>query len=110
MNFIRKIGENSKIAFNTLKNVNHERIEKVLNDYNKLLSSNISQILSKNKIDCKSSKRKKLIDRLILNKQRIDGIRNSINEIRKFKNPVGKVMDKWSGKNKLNIKKVSTPI
>ena len=57
-----------------------------------------------------SSKRKKLIDRLILNKQRIDGIRNSINEIRKFKNPVGKVMDKWSGKNKLNIKKVSTPI
>ena len=54
MNFIRKIGENSKIAFNTLKNVNHERIEKVLNDYNKLLSSNISQILSKNKIDCKS--------------------------------------------------------
>lgn len=110
MNFIRKIGENSKIAFNTLKNVNHERIEKVLNDYNKLLSSNISQILSKNKIDCKSSKRKKLIDRLILNKQRIDGIRHSINEIRKFKNPVGKVMDKWSGKNKLNIKKVSTPI
>ena len=110
MNFLRKIGENSKIAFNTLKNVNHERIEKVLNDYNKLLSSNISQILSKNKIDCKSSKRKKLIDRLILNKQRIDGIRNSINEIRKFKNPVGKVMDKWSGKNKLNIKKVSTPI
>ena len=110
MNFIKKIGENSKKAFNTLKNVNHERIEKVLNDYNKLLSSNISQILSKNKIDCKSSKRKKLIDRLILNKQRIDGIRNSINEIRKFKNPVGKVMDKWSGKNKLNIKKVSTPI
>ena len=66
--------------------MNFERIEKVLNDYNKLLSSNISQILSKNKIMiAKVQKEKKLIDRLILNKQRIDGIRNSINEIENLK-------------------------
>ena len=37
-------------------------------------------------------KRKQLVDRLILDDKRIDSIRNSINEIAKFKNPVGKVL------------------
>ena len=34
-----------------------------------------------------------LIDRLILNEKRIEGIRYSIKEIAKFKNPIGKVLD-----------------
>ena len=36
-----------------------------------------------------------LVDRLILNDRRIDGIRHSINEIAKFKNPIGRVLEKW---------------
>ena len=31
-----------------------------------------------------------LVDRLILNEKRIDGIRHSINEIANFKNPIGR--------------------
>ena len=33
-----------------------------------------------------------------------------MNEISKFKNPIGKVLEKWQRPNKLTIKKVSTPI
>ena len=43
--------------------------------------------------------------------KRIEGIRHSINEIAKFKNPIGRSIRKqWQRPNKLKIKKVSTPI
>ena len=55
-------------------------------------------------------KRKQLVDRLILDDKRIDSIRNSINEIAKFQNPVGRILESWQRPNNLKIKKVSTPI
>ena len=51
-----------------------------------------------------------MLDRLILNEKRIDNIRYSINEIAKFKNPNGRVLENWKQPNKLSIKKVSIPI
>ena len=110
MKYLNKIGINSKKAFNTLSEVKHEKIKKVLNHYNKLIFKNKSLILKENAKDVKASKRKKLIDRLILNEKRIEGIRNSINEIAKFKNPIGQLLDKWERPNGLKIKKISTPI
>ena len=50
-------------------------------------------------------KRKNLIDRLILNEKRIESIRSSINEIKKFKSPVGKTLASWRRPNGLRIKK-----
>ena len=52
--------------------------------------------------DIKNVKRKHLVDRLILNEKRIDGIRHSINEIAKFKNPIGRVLE--NGKDLINLK------
>ena len=60
--------------------------------------------------DLKNAKRRKLIDRLILNEKRIEDIRGSISEIIRFKDPLNKVLDKWKRPNKLSIKKVSTSI
>ena len=51
-----------------------------------------------------------MLDRLILDKKRINGIINSIKEIKKFPNPIGKTLESWKRKNKLKIKKVTTPI
>ena len=110
MKYIRNIGINSKKAFDKLKKVDHKKITKVLEDYNKSLLQNQSQIIKENLKDIKNVKRKHLLDRLILNKKRIDGIRNSINEITKFKNPIGNIIEKWKRPNKLTIKKVTTPI
>ena len=58
----------------------------------------------------KNLKRNNVLDRLILNEKKIDSIINSIKEIKKFPNPVGKILDSWVGKNRLNIKRVTTPI
>ena len=110
MQYLLKIGKNAKKAFEDLKAVKHDKIKKVLNDYSKKLLKNKKRIIKENLKDVKSTKRGHLVDRLILNEKRIEGIRNSINEIAKFKNPIGKVLENWKRPNKLKIKKVSTPI
>ena len=110
MNYLENIGINAKKAFEDLKKVKHQRIKKVLEDYNKALLKNRKNIIRENLKDIKSVKRKHLVDRLILNEKRIEGIRFSINQIAKFKDPIGKVIEQWQRPNKLNIKKISTPI
>ena len=110
MKYLQHIGLNAKKAFENLKNVKHVQILKTLEDYNKLLKKNKKLIIRENIKDIKNVKRKNLVDRLILNDKRIEAIRNSINEIRKFRNPIGRVLKQWKRPNKLNIKKVSTSI
>ncbi len=110
MSYLENIGKNAKKAFEELKNVKHTKIKKVLDDYNKILLKNKRNIIRENLKDVKNIKRKHLVDRLVLNDKRIEGIRQSINEISKFKDPIGQVLEQWQRPNKLKIKKVSTPI
>ena len=110
MSYLENIGKNAKKAFKDLKAMKHSKIIKVLENYNKSLLDNKQKIMKENYKDVKNSKRKNLVDRLILNEKRIESIRYSINEIAKFKNPIGQVLETWKRPNKLNIKKISTPI
>ena len=110
MNYLENMGKNAKKAIEDLKKIEHSRIKKVLLDYNKLLLKNKKNIIKENLKDVKNVKRKHLVDRLILNDKRIESIRQSINIIAKFKDPIGKVLQTWQRPNKLKIKKVSTPI
>ena len=110
MSYLENIGKNAKKAFENLKTVKHNKIKKVLENYNKSLLNNKEKIIKENHKDLKNIKRKHLVDRLILNEKRIEGMRHSINEIARFKNPIGQILETWKRPNKLNIKKVSTPI
>ena len=110
MNYLEKIGKNAKKAFEDLKIIKHHKIKKILENYNKSLLKNKKKIIRENLKDVKNVKRKHLVDRLIINDKRIEGIRYSINQIAKFRNPIGQVLEKWQRPNKLTIKKVSTPI
>ena len=110
MIYLENIGKNAKKAFEDLKDVKHDKIKKVLNDYSRAILNNKRKIIRENLKDVKNTKRKNLVDRLVLNEKRIEGIRFSINEISKFKNPNGRILEQWSRPNKLKIKKVSTPI
>tara|TARA_B100001057_G_scaffold448436_1_gene488762 strand:+ start:2052 stop:3293 length:1242 start_codon:yes stop_codon:yes gene_type:complete len=104
------IGKKSKKAFENLKIVNHKKINKTLEDYIKLILMNKNKIIRENAKDIKNLKRKNILDRLILNEKKIESIIKSINEIKKFPNPIGKTLDSWKGKNKINIKRVTTSI
>tara|TARA_B110000444_G_scaffold155881_1_gene145800 strand:- start:50 stop:1291 length:1242 start_codon:yes stop_codon:yes gene_type:complete len=110
MKKLKQIGLNAKKAFSVLKNLESKKIDKVLLKYNQLLSRNKKQILQENLKDVRAVKRKHFIDRLILDERRIEGIRHSINEIMKFKNPLNKVLEDWKRPSGLRIRKVTTPI
>ena len=105
MIYLKKIGARAKKSFEKLKKVDHKIIKKVLEDYNKKLRDNKFLIIKNNQRDVKNVIRKSLVDRLVLNEDRLEAIRSSINQIAKFENPVGKTLAKWKQPNKLLIKK-----
>ena len=110
MEKIKKIGKNSRLAFEKLKLVDNYTINSILEDYCKNLDKHKHEILKENEKDLRLIKRKNLLDRLVLNKDRIEGIRHALNQIIKFKNPIGKVLKEWKRPNKLRIKQITTPI
>ena len=110
MKKLKQIGVNARKALTVLSSLDGREINKVLLNYNQLLLKNKKQILQENNKDVKNVKRKHLVDRLILDDKRIEGIRSSINEIFKFKNPLNKVLQRWSRPSGLKIKRVTTPI
>ena len=110
MKKLKQFGVNAKKALTILNSLNEQKINKVLLGYNRLLLKNKKQIIQENIKDVKNVKRKHLVDRLILDSKRIESIRNSINEIYKFKSPLNKVLESWKRPSGLKIKKVTTSI
>ena len=112
--YMEKIGEKAKFASQHLSNINIEKRNSVLKQFSQYLKINSQSILNSNKKDIFNAKSKKIkgsmIDRLKLNNKKIAQIRNSIDEIIKFKDPIGKTLSSWKRPNGLIIKRVSIPI
>jgi len=112
--YMIKTGEKAKIASLNLSKISIDKRNSVLQQFSKFLKINSKLILDSNKKDISKAKSKKLkdsmIDRLRLDHKKIEQIRNSIKEIIKFKDPLGKTLSTWKRPNGLIIKKVSIPI
>ena len=112
--YMKKIGEKAKIASMCLSKLNINKKNSVLKQFSKYLTLNTKLILNSNKKDIVAAKSKKIknsmIDRLVLNKKKIDQMVSSINQIAKFKNPLGKTLSQWKRPNGLIIKRISIPI
>ena len=81
-------------------------IKKIKSDKELILMANhqdVSQARDNGKDDA-------FIDRLELNHERIEGICKTLEEIKRFPDPVGKVLATWDRPNGLNISRVSTPL
>ena len=106
------IGKKSKKAF-TLQPTTKKK-NKVLKDYCKKLKKYEKLIINQNKKDIYNAKKnglkKNLIDRLLLNHEKILKLIGSIQTIIKLKDPTNKLLDRWKQSNGLDISKVSTPI
>ena len=109
---LTSIGKKSKSAL--VHQVDTEKKNKVLIDYCTLIKKNQKLILSANKKDVHRSinkgVKKNLIDRLILNENKIDSMISSIKSVIKLKDPTNRVLEKWKRPNGLSISKVSIPI
>ena len=111
---VEKICIDAKKATESLANLDTSIKNKILNEAIKLLKKNTPKIIKSNQKDLRNAKENNLslakIDRLTLDEARINAIINSIKEIIKLPDPVGKILQETSRDNGLNIKRVSTPI
>ena len=112
--YMNQIGRKAKIASFRISKINIKKRNAVLRQFSKYLKNNSASILISNKKDVANAKYKKIsesmIDRLKLDNEKIRKIRNSIDEIIKFKDPLDKTLSSWKRPNGLIIKKVSIPI
>ncbi len=111
---VEKICIDAKKATESIANLDTSIKNKILNEAIKLLKKNTQKIIKSNQKDLRNAKENNLslakIDRLTLDETRISAIINSIKEIIKLPDPVGKILQETSRDNGLNIKRVSTPI
>jgi len=112
--YMEKIGKNARLASLHLSRLNINKRNSVLKQYCQYLKTNKKLILKENGKDILNAKSKKIrssmIKRLLLNNKKIIQIRNSIEEIIKFKDPLEKTLSSWKRPNGLIIKRISIPI
>jgi len=86
----------------------------ILNQMADALEQNSNEIISKNKLDIEAgitnNLSSALMDRLLLNEERIKGMADAIRQISALKDPVGRIHEGWTTDTNLNIQKVSVPI
>ena len=111
---LNEIGIMAKAASAILNTANSDQKNKFFDFAVKAIQENADLILEANKIDIKEAKINKkdeaFIDRLALDKARLQGICDTLAEIKSFQDPVGRVLASWNRPNGLNISRVSTPL
>ena len=112
--YLDKIGSNALNASKDLSQLNEKKKNKVLKDFCKNIKLNKSKILKANKIDVSNANKKglskNLIDRLILNDNKINYIIKSVQDVIKLKDPTKKIISKWKRPNGMVINKYTVPI
>ena len=113
-NYLDQLGKKSLIASSSIVNLTEKQKNKALNDYILEIRKNKKNILKANALDIKKAKSKNIkdniIERSILNNDRIESIIKSIKEVIKLKDPTKKIISSWKRPNGLTIQRVTMPI
>ncbi len=113
MNELEIMGKNAKLASKELINSGNKRND-ALKNISENLILNCDKIIESNMIDLKIGKDMGLsdafLDRLSLDKSRIDSIADGIYKIISMEDPIGKILDGHVTKDGLEVKKVSVPL
>ena len=111
---LEEIGKKAKSASAVLNTATSDQKNKFFDFAISSIQENADAILAANHIDVKAAqennKDEAFIDRLMLNKDRLQGICNTLSEIKSFEDPIGKVLASWDRPNGLNISRVATPL
>ena len=111
---LNEIGIKAKAASAILNTASSDQKNKFFDFAVEAIQENADLILEANKIDIKEARINKkdeaFIDRLALDKARLQGICDTLAEIKSFQDPVGRVLASWERPNGLNISRVSTPL
>ncbi len=109
-NFLKEAKKSSAIV----ATLSSKEKKDILNKMADALEENSEYIIEENAKDMQSAKENNLssamVDRLLLNKDRVEGMAKSLREIAMLKEPVGRVLDGWWTDDNIRIEKVSVPI
>ncbi|MGB3751928.1 MAG: glutamate-5-semialdehyde dehydrogenase [Arcobacteraceae bacterium] len=111
---MEKFLQEAKASSAVLSTLSGEVKNKVLLDMADALEANSNLIEVENGLDMRSGEANDLssalMDRLFLDKGRIDGMATAIREIAALKEPTGRTLEGWRTQTNLNIQKITVPI
>src|SRR4030067_2696115 len=114
MDAILEIAKKAKEKTKFIANAGTRVKNKILADISKHLTSGTEEIIKENEKDMKASGEKgvpeSLMDRLKLDRERIEKKAESINKIIKFEDPVGEVIFGYNLPNGLILKNIRVPL
>ena len=111
---LNKIGEAAKKASAILNTASSDQKNSFFEFAIEEIRVDTDTILEANQIDIQQAKENQkdaaFLDRLELNLERIDSICKTLEEIKLFDDPVGKILSSWDRPNGLKISRVATPL
>jgi len=111
---MREFLARAKACTQTVATLDGKSKNRILNEMADALIANSVAIVTANKKDMEAGKKSNLdlalLDRLLLDKDRVEAIAQSLREIAVLKEPVGRILDGWVSEDNLRIEKVSVPI
>ncbi|MGL5646632.1 MAG: glutamate-5-semialdehyde dehydrogenase [Clostridium sp.] len=114
MNMLEILGEKAKEASYILANVSTTEKNEALLKMASKLEENADFIIEENKKDLDKAREKRtsepMLDRLALNKDRINGMANGLRQVVSLPDPVGEVISMWNRPNGLQIGQKRVPI
>lgn len=114
MTDVISLGKRAKEASRFLSTASTEEKNNALLSIASALIENCDSILDKNALDMENARQNginpTMLDRLLLTKERIEGMAEGVREVAALPDPVGRILDKVTRPNGLEITKVSVPI
>ena len=111
---LERLGINAKEAEKTLMVASSEKKNQALKKIAEGLIENTDKIIEANKVDLENGEKngmaKSMLDRLKLDKERIEGLAKGFLDVATLPEPVGRILSATERPNGLRIEKVSTPI
>lgn len=113
-NLINLLGQNARIAAKTLRSASTQQKNNALNNIATQVDKNRKGILNANQKDLEQSKNNgldtALLDRLMLNDARLDGIIESLSQIAALPDPVGEITDLKFRPSGIQVGKMRVPL
>ena len=111
---VAEFGRRAKQAAALLATTTNAQRNQALRRMAELLRERRLEILAENERDMEAGRHKDLssamLDRLMLNEERIEKIARAVEEIVDLPDPLGRVLEEWTRPNGLRLEKVSVPL
>lgn len=111
---LTQLGINAKAAARRLALCTKEEKNEALRLMAEALRNNAGEIIAANKEDLENGRKAGLnpglLDRLMLNAERIEGIAAGCEQVARLPDPVGRVLETFTGDKGISIEKISVPI